>query len=88
MIVDTKPYRCALEAVTPIAVCIHHAGDDSGVLGGYVIAFGGIGDQIVELWWLECGENQLPVPIAHGTADRHHAPEQLWVWARILHFTR
>ena len=69
MIVDAKPYRCALEAVAPFAVCIHHAGDDSGVLGGYVIAFGGIADQIVELWWLKCGENQLPVPIAHGTAN-------------------
>ena len=52
MIVDTKPYRCALEAVAPMAVCIHHAGHDSGIISGYVIAFGGIADQIVELWKL------------------------------------
>ena len=87
MIVDTLPYRCALETVAPIAVCIHHAGDDSGVFGSYVIAFSGIADQIVELGWLEGGKNQLPVPISHGTADWHQAPEQLLVGARILHFT-
>ena len=87
MIINAKPHRCVFEAVAPNTVCIHHAGDDSGVLGSHVIAFGWIADKLVELWWLERGENQLPVAITHGAADWQHAPEQLLVWAIILHFT-
>jgi hypothetical protein len=52
MIVDAKPYWGTLEAITPVAVCFHHAGNHSGVLGCDIIAFGGIPYQIIELWRL------------------------------------